>query len=130
MGFAPPTQWASFASMLEQTVRRYQNRVISSGQVITELIDLALVMREAYKRGEDLGLTEDELAFYVLRPAILTVQTRNQDLSKPGLWFLATFGNLGWGKVSVHQFCAPIHAHSAEHSKSAQPSTKCQTHQQ
>ncbi|WP_017748532.1 type I restriction enzyme endonuclease domain-containing protein [Scytonema hofmannii] len=57
-------QSRSFAQMLEQTVRRYQNRAIEAAQVIAELIDLAREMREAYKRGEDLGLTEDELAFY------------------------------------------------------------------
>ena len=34
------------------------------GQVIEELIELAKEMREAHQRGEDLGLTEDELAFY------------------------------------------------------------------
>lgn len=57
-------QSRSFAEMLEQTVRRYQNRAIEAEQVIAELIELVRQMREAYKRGEDLGLTEDELAFY------------------------------------------------------------------
>jgi type I restriction enzyme R subunit len=57
-------QSRSFSEMLEQTLRRYQNRAIEAAQVITELIELARQMREAYKRGDDLGLTEDELAFY------------------------------------------------------------------
>jgi len=57
-------QSRSFSEMLEQTLRRYQNRAIEAAQVITELIKLACQMREAYKRGDDLGLTEDELAFY------------------------------------------------------------------
>jgi type I restriction enzyme R subunit len=57
-------QARSFAEMLEQTVRRYQNRAIEAAQVIEELIQLAKDMREADRRGEDLGLTEDELAFY------------------------------------------------------------------
>ena len=54
----------SFAEMLEQTLRRYQNRAIEAAQVIEELIELAREMREASSRGEKLGLSEDELAFY------------------------------------------------------------------
>ena len=50
--------------MLEQTLRRYQNRAIEAAQVIEELIQLAKEMREANARGEKLGLSEDELAFY------------------------------------------------------------------
>ena len=57
-------QSRSFAGMLEQTLRRYQNRAIEAAQVIEELIQLARDMREANARGEQLGLTEDELAFY------------------------------------------------------------------
>jgi type I restriction enzyme R subunit len=57
-------QSRSFAQMLEQTIQRYQNRAIETAQVMQELIELAREIREAYKRGEDLGLTEDELAFY------------------------------------------------------------------
>jgi type I restriction enzyme R subunit len=50
--------------MLEQTLRKYQNRAIETAQVIEELIGLAKEMREANQRGEKLGLNEDELAFY------------------------------------------------------------------
>ena len=57
-------QARSFAEMLEQTIRRYQNRAIEAAQVIEELIGLARQMREANARGEALGLTEDEVAFY------------------------------------------------------------------
>ncbi|MDI3259364.1 MAG: type I restriction endonuclease subunit R [Sinobacteraceae bacterium] len=57
-------QARSFAEMLEQTIRRYQNRAIEAAQVIEELIQLAKAMREANARGEQLGLSEDELAFY------------------------------------------------------------------
>jgi len=57
-------QARSFAEMLEHTIRRYQNRAIEAAQVIEELIALAREMREANARGEALGLTEDELAFY------------------------------------------------------------------
>lgn len=54
----------SFAEMLEQTIRKYQNRTIDAAKVIMELIELAKEMREAHKRGEKLNLTEEELAFY------------------------------------------------------------------
>ena len=57
-------QARSFAEMLEQTLRRYQNRAIEAAQVIEELIQLARDMREAGARGERLGLNDDELAFY------------------------------------------------------------------
>ena len=57
-------QARSFADLLEQSLRRYQNRAIEAAQVIEELIGLAKQMREADQRGEALGLSEDELAFY------------------------------------------------------------------
>ncbi|MDO8501008.1 MAG: type I restriction endonuclease subunit R [Gemmatimonadaceae bacterium] len=57
-------QARSFAELLEQSLRRYQNRAIEAAQVIEELIGLAKQMRDANQRGESLGLTEDELAFY------------------------------------------------------------------
>ena len=57
-------QARSFSEMLEETLRRYQNRAIEAAQVIEELIGLAKDMREANARGERLGLSEDELAFY------------------------------------------------------------------
>jgi len=57
-------QSRSFAEMLEATIRKYQNRAIEAAQVIAELIELAKQMREGQKRGEKLGLTDDEIAFY------------------------------------------------------------------
>jgi type I restriction enzyme, R subunit len=57
-------QARSFAEMLEQSILRYQNRSIETAQVIAQLIELAKEMREAHRRGDALGLTEDELAFY------------------------------------------------------------------
>ena len=57
-------QARSFSEMLEQTIRRYQNRAIEAAQVIEELVALAKEMRAANARGEKLGLSEEELAFY------------------------------------------------------------------
>ena len=57
-------QARSFSEMLDQTIRKYQNRAIATAQVIEELIQLAKDMRAANARGENLGLSEEELAFY------------------------------------------------------------------
>ena len=58
-------QARSFAGMLEDAIRRYQNQDrIEAAQVIEELIELAKEMREDFARGQELGLNEDELAFY------------------------------------------------------------------
>ncbi len=57
-------QARSFSEMLEQAIRRYQNRAIEAAQVIEELIELAKEMRQASSRGDELGLTEEEVAFY------------------------------------------------------------------
>lgn len=57
-------QSRSFAEMLEKSIRSYQNRSLDAAQVIAELVELAKDMREAHQRGEELGMSEDELAFY------------------------------------------------------------------
>src|SRR5690606_14683430 len=57
-------QARSFVEMLEQSLRKYQSPAIETAQVIEELIELAREMSAATARGEALGLTEDELAFY------------------------------------------------------------------
>jgi len=58
------TQSRSFLDMLDATVKKYQNRAIETAQIIDELINLAHEFKEAQQRGEDIGLTEDEIAFY------------------------------------------------------------------
>jgi type I restriction enzyme R subunit len=57
-------QARSFSDMLEKSIRAYQSRAIETAQVIEELIRLAKDMREAERRGEELGLSNDEAAFY------------------------------------------------------------------
>lgn len=57
-------QSRKFSELLENAIRKYQNRTIETTQVILELIQLAKEINEAHKRGENTGLTEDELAFY------------------------------------------------------------------
>jgi type I restriction enzyme R subunit len=57
-------QSRSFLDLLEQALRRYQNRAIETAQVIEELIGVAKDLRAADARGEKLNLTPDEVAFY------------------------------------------------------------------
>ncbi len=57
-------QARAFSEMLEQSLRRYQSRAIETAKVIEELIQLAKDMRDATRRSEDLGLSDDEVAFY------------------------------------------------------------------
>jgi type I restriction enzyme R subunit len=53
-----------FSEKLQKTLNAYHNRAISTMQVIEELIKLAKDLDAATKRGEDMGLTDDEIAFY------------------------------------------------------------------
>lgn len=53
-----------FSDRLEQAVARYHTNAISTVEVLQELINLAREIREARKRGEDEGLSKDEIAFY------------------------------------------------------------------
>ena len=53
-----------FSEKLKQTLNAYRNRAIATQEVIEELIKLAKEMDAASKRGETLGLNEDEIAFY------------------------------------------------------------------
>ncbi|OMD35120.1 MULTISPECIES: type I restriction endonuclease subunit R [Paenibacillus] len=57
-------QSKKFSEMLEEAVRKYNNRTIETTQVIEELIQMAKEMNAAVKRGEDLGLIKEEVAFY------------------------------------------------------------------
>ena len=57
-------QSKSFSHMLEQSLKKYQNRTIEASQVIEELIAMAKDFYAAIQRGEELGLTSDETAFY------------------------------------------------------------------
>ena len=57
-------QARKFSDMLHAAIKRYQNNLLTAAQVIDELIKLAQEVKEADKRGENLGLTDDEIAFY------------------------------------------------------------------
>ncbi len=50
--------------MLESSIRRYQNNLLSTAEIIQELINLARDIRESDKEAERLGLSTEEVAFY------------------------------------------------------------------
>ena len=53
-----------FSELLANVIKRYQNRSIETAQVMEELIAMAKKFKEAADRGAQLGLNDDELAFY------------------------------------------------------------------
>ncbi|TAK43983.1 MAG: type I restriction endonuclease subunit R [Saprospiraceae bacterium] len=57
-------QGKKFSEMLAEAIKRYQNGLITAAQVMDELSELSRKIREAGKRGEQMGLRDDELAFY------------------------------------------------------------------
>jgi type I restriction enzyme R subunit len=57
-------QSRKLSEMLENSIRKYQNNLLTAAQVIEELVNLAKDIRESNKRGENLNLTDDGLAFY------------------------------------------------------------------
>jgi type I restriction enzyme R subunit len=57
-------QQRSFLELLEKAIKAYTNKSIETAEIIQELIDLAKKIREEQNRGKNLGLSEDEIAFY------------------------------------------------------------------
>ncbi|CAM3983210.1 type I restriction enzyme R subunit [Kerstersia gyiorum] len=57
-------QQKKFSELLSGVITRYQNRSIETAQVMEELVEMAKKFREAAGRGEELGLSEDEIRFY------------------------------------------------------------------
>jgi len=53
-----------FLEMLEASIKKYQNNLLTTAQIIEELIRIAKEIKEADKEGEKLGLTTEEVAFY------------------------------------------------------------------
>jgi type I restriction enzyme R subunit len=57
-------QGKKFSELLQNVIKRYQNRAIETAQVIEELIQMAKKFRDAANRGVELGLSDDEVRFY------------------------------------------------------------------
>jgi type I restriction enzyme R subunit len=57
-------QSLKFREALEKAMLRYTNKQITTAEMIAQLLELAKWVREVQKRGQDLGLTGEETAFY------------------------------------------------------------------
>jgi type I restriction enzyme, R subunit len=57
-------QSRTFRDSLETVLRRYSNRAISTAQVVEQLIGLAKTINSAIAKGQEIGLNEEEVAFY------------------------------------------------------------------
>jgi type I restriction enzyme R subunit len=53
-----------FSEKMHDVLKRYNNRMITSAEVIEELLNLSKEMMDAYAAGDEKGLTHEELAFY------------------------------------------------------------------
>ena len=53
-----------FSEKMQRVLKRYNNRMITSAEVIEELLELSKEMTDAYKAGKEKGLSPEELAFY------------------------------------------------------------------
>lgn len=58
------TQAKEFGDEIQAVLARYENRQLTSAQVVEKLVELAKQLRAAKDRHEQLGLTEEEAAFY------------------------------------------------------------------
>lgn len=57
-------QSKSFMEMLEKSIKKYQNKIITAAEVIEELIELAKSIKDKDKEDKDSGMSKEELAFY------------------------------------------------------------------
>jgi type I restriction enzyme R subunit len=76
----------SFRELLENAIVRYQNLAINAAQVIEEMIQLARKLKESAARGEKLGLTDEEVAFY---DALAHHESARQVLGDQNLFIIA-----------------------------------------
>ena len=80
------TQSKAFSERLEAAVIRYHTNALTTAQVIEELIQLAKDIRAARARGEESGLTDEEIAFY---DALAENESARQVLGEPALRVIA-----------------------------------------
>ncbi len=79
-------QAKKFSELLEDAINKYNKRTIETSKVIEELIELAKEMNAAYKRGEEAGLSDEEIAFY---DALATNESAQEVMSDEKLRLIA-----------------------------------------
>ena len=80
------TQAKAFTARLEAAILRYHTNAITTAQVLEELIKLAKDIRAARARGEESGLSDDEIAFY---DALAENDSARQAMGEPALRLIA-----------------------------------------
>src|SRR5439155_4162549 len=80
------TQSKAFSERLEAAIARYHANAITTAQVLEELIQLAKDIRSARARGEETGLTSEEIAFY---DALAQNENARQVMGEPTLRVIA-----------------------------------------
>jgi type I restriction enzyme, R subunit len=80
------TQSKAFSERLEAAIARYHTNAITTAQVLEELIQLAKDIRAARARGEETGLTAEEIAFY---DALAENESARQVMGEPTLRVIA-----------------------------------------
>jgi type I restriction enzyme R subunit len=80
------TQSKAFSERLEAAISRYHANALTTAQVIEELIQIAKDIRLARARGEETGLTDEEIAFY---DALAENESARQVMGEPALRIIA-----------------------------------------
>ena len=80
------TQSKAFSERLEAAILRYHNNALTTAQVLEELIQLAKDIRAARARGEESGLSDQEIAFY---DALAENESARQVMGEPALRVIA-----------------------------------------
>ncbi|PWS34589.1 DEAD/DEAH box helicase [Falsiroseomonas bella] len=80
------TQSKAFTERLEAAIARYHSNALTTAQVLEELIQIAKDIRAARARGEETGLTEEEIAFY---DALAENESARQAMGEPALRVIA-----------------------------------------
>jgi len=58
------TRTRKLSEMLDEAIKKYRNKSLTSAEIIDELIAAAKVYRDSVQRGQDMGLSDEEVAFY------------------------------------------------------------------
>lgn len=80
------TQSKAFSERLEAAISRYHNNALTTAQVLEELIQLAKDIQAARARGEESGLSDEEIAFY---DALAENESARQVMGEPALRVIA-----------------------------------------
>ncbi len=77
-------QSCKFSELLDDAVNRYTNRSLTTAQITAELVRLAKDMRDQSRRHENLGLSEQEAAFYdaIVQSEAAVLQMGDETLKK------------------------------------------------